>query len=240
MMGKDHRNYQTSAGLVEELKESFTIDHPNYLMALSINFPYEKKMAPGMFAPFTRNDYLLDFLANNDLLVKNTYENPFLFHYLTVFYSRQMFDFFETYIRPKRKMFIGSTPRDVAERLYGTIHHYIQIPAKHAYNSIDSWWPHVENNINDVELVIPSAGAASNVISKRLWNMNAQVHLLDIGSIVDAIEGKHSRIWVRIQGHKIKKILPKDQRNGLYPNSLKNSLNDLKYLYRRYIKKYLK
>ena len=237
MMGKDHRNYLTSSGLVGELKESFLIDHPQYLIALSVNLPYEKKMAPGVFSPYNQNDNLLRFLEENNLLVHGVYESQVLFHYLSVFYSDLMYDFFEKYVRPKRKMFIGSTPKETAEKLYGEIHHYINIPMRNAYDSIDSWWPEIETNADKVELVIPSAGAASNVISKRLWNMNAEVHLLDIGSIVDAVEGKKSRTWIRLQGHKIEKILPKEYRNDSLSQTLRNKLNDLKYLYRRYFKK---
>ncbi len=236
MMGKDHRNYTTSEGLVEELKESFTIDSPQYLMALTINIPYEKKMAPGVFERFSSNDSLLRFLEQNDLLIQEEYESPILFHYLSVFYPDMMYDFFETYIRPCRKMFIGCTPREVAEKLYGKIDYYVPIPLRNAYNTIDAWWPEIEKHVNDVGLVLPSAGAASNVISKRLWKMGQEIHLLDIGSIVDAIEGKKTRTWIRLQGHQVEKILPKEYQNRSLLKKLSNFINNLKYFYRRYFK----
>ena len=240
MMGKEHRNYRNSQGLVEELKESFTINHSQYLIALAVNFPYEKKMAPGIFAPYPQNDELLDFLEENNLLIHHEYESHFLFQYLAVFYPKFMRDFLETYIRPKKKMFIGCTPKHIAEKLYGTIDYYINVPQRHAYDSIDQWWPDIRDNIHQVDLVIPSAGAASNVISKRLWQMDAQVHLLDIGSIVDALEEKHSRIWIRLQGYKIKRILPKEYQGDIFTNTFQNVIHEIKYLFRRYIKRYIK
>lgn len=236
MMGKDQRNYLTSSGLVKELRESFTIVHPQYLIALSINLPYEKKMAPGIFAPYRKNDQLLAFLEQNNLLFHEEYESQVLFHYLSVFHSKLMFDFFEKYVRPKTKMFIGCTPKDVAEKLYGKIDYYVNIPSRNAYNSIDSWWPTIENNVSRVELVIPSAGAASNVISKRLWKLGAEVHLLDIGSIVDAVEGKKSRTWIRLKGHKIEQIMPKEYRDRSFSKKVRNLISDLKYLYRKHFK----
>jgi hypothetical protein len=237
MMGKDHRNYKTSQGLVKELKESFTIDHPQYLIALSINLPYEKKMASGVFAPYTQNDNLLRFLENNDLLIHELYESQVMFHYISVFHPEKMFQFFERYVRPKKKMFIGCTPQPTAEKLYGNIDHYVNIPSRNAYNTIGQWWPEIEQNVDSVDLVIPSAGAASNVISKRLWNMDAQVHLLDIGSIIDAVEGKKSRTWIRLKGHKIEKVLPKKYRSKSPLKKISNLVGDIKYMRRKYFKK---
>jgi len=239
MMGKDHRNYKTSEGLVKELQQSFFINDPKYLMALSVNFPYEKNMTPGIFAPYPQNDYLQKYLEENNLLVHDIYENHFMFHYMSVFYGDKMFRFFEKFIRPRKKMFIGSTTKESAEKLYGKIDYYIEVPSRHAYDSIDTWWPQIEKNYENVELVIPSAGAASNVISKRLWYKNANIHLLDIGSIIDAVEEKKSRIWVRLQGHKIKNVLPKAYRNEIYTNEFLNFIHEMKYLYRKYIKKKL-
>lgn len=237
MMGEDHRNYRTSEGLVKELQQSFFINDPKYMIALSVNFPYEKYMTPGVFAPYPQNDYLQKCLEENNLLVHDIYENHFMFHYLSVFYGEKMFQFFEKFIRPRKKMFIGSTTKESAEKLYGKIDYYVEVPSRHAYDSIDMWWPQIEKNYKNVELVIPSAGAASNVISKRLWYKDANIHLLDIGSIIDAVEERKSRIWVRLLGHKIKKVLPEEHRKDIYTNSAQNFMHNMKYLYRRNIKK---
>ena len=239
MQGKEHRNYHTSPGLVRELKESFTIDHFRYLIALSVNYPYEKKMTPGLFAPFPENDKLLHYLENSNLLIHQEYENPFVFQYLAVFYPKIMNKFLDTYVRPRKKMFIGSTPQETVEKLYGPIDVYVNIPARHAYDSIEEWWPAIRDQASQVELVIPSAGAASNIISKRLWNMDARVQLIDIGSIVDALEEKRSRIWIRLQGHKIKRILPKPYCDEIFTNPLQNAIHEIKYLFRLYVKRYL-
>ncbi|MFW5780967.1 MAG: hypothetical protein ACOCXD_00195 [Bacteroidota bacterium] len=239
MQGEEHRNYHTSPGLVKELKESFTINHPRYLIALSVNFPYEKKMAPGIFAPYPQNNELLHYLEKSNLLIHQVYESHFVFHYLAVFYPKIMNGFLNTYIRPRKKMFIGSTPHKTAEKLYGPIAVYVNIPVRHAYDTIDDWWPAIRDQIEQVDLVIPSAGAASNIISKRLWNMDAKVHLIDIGSIVDALEEKQSRIWIRLQGYKIKRILPETYRNEIFTNIFQNIIHEIKYLFRLYVKRYL-
>lgn len=236
MMGKNHRNYQTSEGLVRELKESFRINHPQYLIGLAVNYPAENKMIKGVFAPFSFNEDLNLFLNKNDLYTNETYESFIFFHYLAVFYPKLMYNFFEKYIRPKTKMFIGSTPRHIAEKLYGKIDYYVNTPRQSAYDHIEDWWLQVEQNIDKVELVIPSAGAASNVISKRLWYKKLNINLFDIGSLVDAVDRKKSRGWIKRKGHKIQKILPPEHRDRSLSLKWQGIKGDFNYWYRRHIK----
>jgi hypothetical protein len=68
-----------------------------------------------------------------------------------------------------------------------------------------------------VELVLPAAGIPSKIIAKRLWYMEATVHYLDLGSIVDALEEKPvSRKWLRLKGHVINNVLrPESRRTDL-------------------------
>lgn len=238
MMGKDHRNYRSSAGLISELKESFTIRDPDYMIGLSVNMPLEKGMSKGVFAPFSSNQHLASFIESEGLLNSTgIYESPILFHYLSVFYPERMYQFLERFVRPKKKMFIGCTEKKYAEMLYGNIHSYIPIPPRHAYDTIDQWWPSIENKLDSVDLVITSAGAASKVISKRLWFLEKKIHLLDIGSIIDAVEGKRSRTWIRRVGHRIQKVLPLHYRDNGITTRLFHKWKDLQYAIRLLRKK---
>ncbi len=237
MMGEDCPWFKTSEGLVKELNESFVIDHPDYLLALGINMPFEPGMSKGVFAPYNDNDELEGFLLEKGLIKPDkTFENQIFFHYLSVFDSELMFNFFEKYIRPKRKVFIGCTPKDTAEKLYGHIDYYINIPPKNAYDSIDSWWPELLSSISSVDLVIPSAGAASNVIGKRLWELDKRVHVIDVGSIIDAVEGNTTRKWIKLVGHRIQKVLPPEHRDRRTFAAVHNGLKDLRYFARLALK----
>ena len=236
MMGRDYRNHRTNDNLVKEMNEAFTINDPNYCIGLTVNYPCEKKMTKGVFMPFEMNDELYSFLESNNLFKKNIYESSIFFHYISVFYPNMMFDFFEKHIRPKTKMFVGSSDKNTAEKLYGKIDYYVKTPAKYAYESIDEWWAQIENNADKVDMVIPSAGTASRVITKRLWYNNYDLQVLDIGSLIDAVEGKRTRGWIKRKGHKIQKILPEQERDKTLNNRLNALRGDFNYWYRRYIK----
>jgi len=237
MMGENTRNSNFNKELQKELIECFTIEHPQFLIASVINQKKERGMSEGLFTPYSFNTKLKDFIINNGYENKlGIYENPITFHYLTVFQSKLIFNFLENYVRPRKKMFIGSINKDVTEKLYGYIDYYISIPKQFAYDTIDEWWPDIIKNIDHVELVIPSAGSASKVISKRLWKLNKEIHLLDIGSIIDAVDGKVSRTWIRLQGHKINKVLPKQYREKRINKRIGFILKNMKCFFRSFIK----
>ncbi len=237
MMGHNHRNYNFSYNLQKELIECFKIDHPQFLIASVINIQKEKGMSKGLFAPYGTNDLMEEFVIKNKLYNQSgIYENHIMFHYLTVFKPKLIYDFFEEFIRYRNKMFVGCTNKSIAEKFYGNIDYYVNVPSKHAYCTIDKWWPEIERNSNKVELIIPSAGAASNVISKRLWNLEKDIHLLDIGSLIDAFESKISRTWIRLQGHKVNKILPEKYREKRLLKRIIFLFKNIKCYIRSYIK----
>ena len=110
-------------------------------------------------------------------------------------------------IRPKKKLFIGSVDKFQIEQLVGNIDYYVKIPERDAYYSIDEWWPEVLKYIDDVDVVLPTAGMAGRVINKRLWKLNKNVHSIELGSMVDAVVGLDTRSWIPKVGDKIQNLL---------------------------------
>ena len=177
-------------------------------------------------------DFILKLFGHETL----DFYNHITFHYLSVFKPKMVYNFFEQHVRPKKKLFVGSTEKTTAEKLYGKIDFYINVPPKSAYSTIDEWWPLVEEHCNNVELVIVSAGAATKVVAKRLWNKNLDIQLFDFGSIIDAIDGKVSRTWIRLVGHRVNKILPKEFQEKRLTRKIVFALKDIKYFFRQFIR----
>jgi Glycosyltransferase GT-D fold len=236
MMGKSRRNQVNSPELIKEMKEAFSIQSENYIKALAINMPHEKGMSNGVFANYSFNAELESFILKFFNELQLSFYNPITFHYLSVFRPKLIYNFFNKYIRPKKKMFIGSTSKETAEKLYGEIDFYINVPPKSAYSSINEWWPNVLSNCSNVEIVIVSAGAATKVVAKRLWEKNLNIQLFDFGSIIDAIDGKVTRTWIRLVGHRVNKVLLKEYREKNTYKKMVFVLKDIKYFFRRLIK----
>lgn len=236
MKGVSYRNHQANKEIQKELCDSFNINDPDYLIGVSVNMDKDKRTSRGVCSQYPQNDKMISFLANKGFIKDgDVFESQTSFTYTTLFKWKYTYRFFEKHIRYKRKMFIGGTPRNISEKVYGPITHYIQTPLRNAYSDIDKWWPEIENNINDVELVIVSAGVSSNVIAKRLWYINAEVQLLDIGSIVDAISENKSRKWISLLGHRVQRILPPEFREKSLTRKFIHLLKDIRYFFRQLI-----
>ena len=207
--------HAASPELQKELIESFMIAAPNYIKGVMVNEPTFNGVKLQSVNPIN-NQKTLDFiesLYNND---KNNLvlDSHVLLTYLAVCDQETMSNFLDTFIRPKRKLFIGSVAKDKIEKLVGKIDYYVKIPCAKveeqkvfpgAYYFIDEWWPKVLECVDDVELVLPTAGMAGRVITKRLWMLDKNIHSIELGSMVDAVVGKLSRsIWKR--GDNINKI----------------------------------
>ena len=119
-------------------------------------------------------------------------------------------DFLDKFIRPKKKMFIGSVDKRLIEKLVGKIDYYVEVPDKDAYYTMDDWWKKVLDNIDDVDLVIPTAGMAGRVTQKRLWNLNKNIHSIELGSIVDAVVNSKTRGWIKRNRVDFNKLLIED------------------------------
>jgi hypothetical protein len=208
MNGHREKMHAWSPELASELVDSFLINDPLYLKGAMVNYPHEPGMVHGVFAPPTTNDQIVQWLLYNQKIDPNTeFESHIMFHYISVFRQELMIDFLNKHIRPKRKMFIGSVPKDAIERLVGHVDYYIQVPARDAYYTIDEWYPQILENIDNVELCLPAAGMAGRVINKRLWKLNKELHSIDLGSVIDAACKLSTRTWIDRVGNTIENLL---------------------------------
>ena len=195
---------KNSEVLRDELYESLNINDPLYLRAVGGSYPQEPGMVAGLFAPFEYRDKLdaiLEYYLEENM---SEFFNPVLFHYLGVFQPKLLYNFINKYIRNQSKMFVGGCSKEAMERFLGPIDVHVKIPSLNSYATINLWWKEIEERIHDVKVVVLAAGQSSRVIAKRLWNINAGVHCIDIGSIVDPIDGKFdTRTCWKMKGQEV-------------------------------------
>lgn len=228
----DHR---PDPELTADMRQVWAIEHPQFLKGVSVNYPLEKGMIDGVLAPFRQNDELEALLLQLGEKPGTVYENFIPFHYLSLFDQPRMQQFLDHHIRPKRKMFIGSSDKRVLEWVFGKIDVYVPLPAQNAFQTLDSWYPQIETQLAGIEVVLPAAGAATKVIQRRLWELGAQVHSLDMGSVADVVQQRGTRRWIRLLGHRSRKILlPGWQASGLFRQEpLRELKQELKYNFHR-------
>ena len=184
-----------------EITKSFNIDNRNYFVGLSGDYPKEEGMKKGLFEPFPYKEALINKVYK--LTFRREFLNPVLFHYLISFKPFIFDNFCANYLKPSKKMFIGSVKKGTAEKVLGNVDYYIESPIANAYSCIEMIWDQVKENINNVDVVIPNCGQATRAIQHRIWEHNKNVWSLDLGSIFDPLEGRKSRTCWKMVGNRI-------------------------------------
>ncbi|MEM9328646.1 MAG: hypothetical protein AAGA85_23470 [Bacteroidota bacterium] len=214
LMGKSYRNHTFNELIRREMEESILIDDPGFVKAMCVNYDLDPGMTNGLFTWYPDNDEMADFLSQTYSPNRVwTFEHHFTFPYFALFYPQKFIAFFDAFIRPKKKLFVGGVDQQVAEKLFGPIDEYIKTPIRNAYGQIEDWWPEVLEKASKVELVIPTAGAASKIINKRLWNEGYPGDSIDVGALIDWVDGRRSRKWIKLMGHRINNVLTENARD---------------------------
>lgn len=208
MMGRSQKLDQFSLPLQQEMIESFEIESPLYVKGLAVNYPQEPGMVRGILGTHRVDNELQNFLLSKfDLARQPRFESAVFMHYLALFHPAFASSFLDEFVRPKKKLFVGSVARKQIEKLIGPVDYYVQTSERDSYSQIDHWWPEVKRLAERVDLVIPATGMATRIINKRLWNAGIEVQSFDIGSLVDAVELLPTRKWIRLAGHRARKVL---------------------------------
>lgn len=192
-----------SKSLQKEMKEAFQIKDDSYLIACAGRWETEPGMKDGIFKAFPYKDSLDKKVSK--FTTQETFLNPILFHYLSLFRKEQFKTFLNLYVRPKVKLYVGSVEPYHVSKITGNVDFHVKTPDTGSYESINEWYPEVikilENN--HIELVIPSTGQASRILSKRLFKEGYILHSIDFGSVFDAVAGKDTRTWIKQMGRNI-------------------------------------
>ena len=93
------------------------------------------------------------------------------------------------------------------EKVYGPLSVYIQTPPKSCNTALEDIWKEVDSNLEGVEILLPSAGAVTKILNKRLFTNKVSLVSLDFGSIHDGYEGNLTRTWLRDEEEKVENFL---------------------------------
>lgn len=211
-----------SPELQKELIDAFIIENSNYIKGVMLEEPIftggELSNRENTKDEQISRNFIESCFSNKDTII---FDSHVVLTYIAICHQEKFIDFLNKFIRPKKKLFVGSVEKEKIEKLIGKVDYYVNVPCEinkgkkgliGAYYSNHIWWPKVLKYVDDVELVLPSAGMAGRVITKRLWHMNKNLQCIELGSVVDGATGIESRsIWKRNDNiNKLKKLLLKE------------------------------
>jgi hypothetical protein len=202
--GKD-KLHGYSKKLQEQLVHSFKITDENYIKGLAVNYPLEKGMKKGLFAPFEYNDKLAKVVKR--FTKERNFYNPVVFQYLYVFDKPAFEDFCKNYIQPYNHIvFIGCIATEVINELLGiSITKTIVTKAENSFDDFDNIAKEAASYIDSIgvrTIVFCACGLTTRALANKLWSSNADCNFLDIGSVVDAAAGLETRKWIKLNNAK--------------------------------------
>lgn len=213
LRGEGIFNHKYDPKLMQELTDSILIEEPGFMKAMCVNYELDPGMEAGLFTLYPDNDEMAGFLSERFSPEKDwTFEHHFTLPYYAIFRQDEFAELFDTYIRPRKKLFVGGVSKSVAEQLFGPIDEYVQTPLRNAYGRMEEWYPQVIRKLDNVDLVLPTAGAAGKIMNKRLWELGFDRNSLDIGALIDWVDGRRTRKWIKLKGHKINDVLVQEHR----------------------------
>lgn len=188
-LGRNKTKY--SKKLQNDLRKSFYIKDENYLRGLSGKWVKEEGMVHRVFGS-RKLRKLLDYVEK--IADDNVYLNPIVFHYLFVFEPGVLKEFFDNYLDGKI-LFVGSAD---GNKLFVNADQ-VETLDKNAYEQKDKILKKVKNKIesNKYDVVVLACGQLGRAIAHYLWEMPEQFHCIDIGSMVDAVDNKVTRRWIK-------------------------------------------
>ena len=201
-VGKWNR-FEVTPKLQSELTEAFNIVDDNYMVASVMN----------------QDNNEIDMVGTNNRLVESYYENisnekvilkDWFFHHFVFIHSfANYFDgpwahhdigfkqMIEKFIKPKKVMYVSGYYPDEFKNLFGEVDCFIETPKQNSYESIDEWYPKLLEKSFDMDVVLLATGFSSRVVTKRLWNDNRNLQVLDLGSIIDGLRNNYNRLWLQ-------------------------------------------
>lgn len=190
--------------LEKDLITAFKITAPNYLKGVSLNWENEPGMAKGLFESFNEKKTLYNKISK--FTTEKDFLNPIVFHYLITFLPEVFDKFCEDYIKPIKKLYVGCVPAKNLECIFGNVDYHILTVPENAVAQTKWIWEETKRVVEKYkpDLVIPSCGQTSRVITGKLWNNGYNGSVIDFGSLVDVFEDRPSRTWIRMKGAEIK------------------------------------
>ncbi|WP_187388320.1 GT-D fold domain-containing glycosyltransferase [Seonamhaeicola marinus] len=203
MRGLDDILHKANPKIAKEMKQAFSLNIGELHKALAIHsklFGFEKGMQEDMHLISDQN--ALNYLAvTHKYFNLETIYTPVALHYLSTFDQDNCMEFLR-FLKTYNPIFVGNekVKIEIVKKLFGEIH--VKTPVSNSYDEIDR----IENDLiellnmkkNNFQVVVVAMGCPGRILQKRILKKGFNVYLFDFGSLLDALNGENSRLWIDI------------------------------------------
>lgn len=190
-----------------EMQETFRLNGPTILKGLPLHCKEFGGFEPGMFEGNHEWSYgqCLDFLNRVSPLwgapIRDVYSQVAL-HYLATYNQNVCINFLK-FLRSKCCLFVGNenVPQSIRELLFGPQSYFVKAPSCESYSQIDRIEKEcleVLNGIDQYKVVVVAMGCPGCALQKRLLGKVDNIFLFNFGSLLDALCGWDTRMWISL------------------------------------------
>ena len=202
IIGKSN-GFVVTKRLQEELIECHNINDKDFLIASVINDRSERSTFKNI-----RESKLLPLKAKKEMLIFSCLMDTFID-------DSPLFLKFAEEMRKTSTLFVCSYNHPNLNMAYGEIKHYVKIPQRNCYATIDKWFPEIVSNLDKADKIVLSAGFAGRVLAKRLKDCGKTI--IDVGSLSDML----------IMNTEIINTIPQRSHLRIYKDQILKSLGEL-------------
>jgi hypothetical protein len=229
LCSRTHRNAGNIKNLQKDMKESFGINHPNYLRSLCLYFEdYATRLksvvsVQRIYDKIQREIQTTSKLWVGPRSIYSPYSMIWLLHENEDRFCQYMYNISHAV---DNIIFVGNKniPYSLVQSLfYNQIlqDRVIECPVTNAGLVFEDIWKSIDSKMKELRgytLVVLCCGNTGRALCGRLWksNYNRNYFVLDYGSLIDGLAGYTTRSWI-----KGSKICTKEYRRELF-NRMKN------------------
>lgn len=215
-LGTDDSFQQADTNLQTEMKEAFTIVGKNVLKALPLHCNELNTLEYGMGEHVHEISYeaVMRFLNTAASLwpepITDVY-SPVALHHTASNHPKECIAFLE-YLKAHSCILIGNKniPSEIRTLLFGDNCIFVPTPDVNAFEEIDRIEKDAllaNQQINGYKIIITSMGCSGRILQKRLWHKINDAFFFDFGSLMDALCGWNTRMWIHYSGFNLDAFL---------------------------------
>ena len=205
MLGLDDILHKKNKHIAKEMKQAFQVSKGEIHKALAIHsklYGYEEGMRPDMhlLSDQKATDYLM---VTDKYFTLNQIYTPVALHHLAT-YDRGFCISFLKFLKGTCPIFVGNENynSEFIKKFFGGEH--IKTPSENSYSEMDRIEKELIEVINSYNgqfiVVVVAMGCPGRILQKRILKKGFNVYLFDYGSLLDALNGDNSRLWIDLAG----------------------------------------
>ena len=194
------QRHKNSPQLQQELTEALKIFNANYIVSSTAG-AYNDSSGAYFWINDDRVKLQLDYrLRNIWSKFRSTSYHALIFQHTLEFDQAWLISFLKNLTKDKKVLFIAGDDLCGKELVHKALNINEEIAfsgLSNSYYILDSHMDSIIKAVKEHDIILPVLGMGTRVLAKRLWNMETNKTVVDLGVMIDALARASHRGWTK-------------------------------------------